>query len=280
MSSFTRVEAFGAQLEEAERLYYMGRDSSKRQDKFYASGVMDCGRKQINDILTSGDEKGEVNIKYRRDAYLGEVIHEMLQAWAVASGRVKRIPAFTRDHTPLPTELVGTEMDAIEVPVNRFTIPRDRLKVWSEHKLGGKCDGILTTAAGLDYIWEIKTIDNKYLSNPNYEKWFLEKMYHYEAQVQWYMWAFDIPQGLITVIDRNKFMERFQNIIEWPFEEVCREYVVTYDEALMENELARVANMVTYLDEKRLPGGEPGRGPCRFCSEVTCQFNPIWKGEA
>ena len=55
MASATRVEAFGPQIPDAEIAYYQQRDRGKPKDKFYASGVMDCARKQVFEILQAAE---------------------------------------------------------------------------------------------------------------------------------------------------------------------------------------------------------------------------------
>lgn len=287
MASFERIEAFAWELEQAEIQHYRNRGWA--QDKFYASSYVDCGRQQVfkinNPDEAAANEANNMVLQYKREAALGDFIHGTIQSWAVATGKVDILPDFQRD--PVARNVArkaGKTMPAIEVPISSYTIAPDKYKIWKQVRLGGKVDGILVSSAGDKYVWEIKTVADRNLTPPG-DKYLEDKLAHYEAQTQIYMWALGIPRGLILVVNRERFMDRFMGRIDWPWSEIYLEYLVEYNEQFIEREFARLEELGRFIVpppvdpavkknsiEFVLPDGEKHRGPCSFCI-APCIYN-------
>ncbi len=218
---------------------------------FHASSYVNCVRQQAYGLLGYTPDEGKtVNPGWKRDAAFGESLHGVIQQRLIDSEMVIQLPNFDYEAaTRFLARLAGKLSPAVEVPLNEWVLTPERLEELKRYRLGGRVDGILK---GTDkpLVLEIKTVAGKYFS-PNYHKYYLDKLYHFESQCQIYLHFLELERAVILVINRDN--SSFD------------EYMVTYDSLFVSRELERLEGSAGQVMRMQLPEPEPSRGPCNFC---------------
>ncbi len=226
--------------------------TNQRQSRnFSASGYVDCARMQSYGLLGYAKTNEETVPEYKRVAAYGDAIHGVLQDRLLAAGMVVMMPNF--DYAQESREKAreaGTLSPALEMPLNEWTLSPAKYEEIRRYRIGGRIDGLLVGKKG-PLLLEIKTIDGKYFE-PNYRQYYLDKLYHFEAQAQMYLHFLELEQALILVTNRGNAK--------------LDEYLVTYNPLFLGPELERLEKAVWQVAMAQLPEPEPNRGPCRFCA--------------
>jgi CRISPR/Cas system-associated exonuclease Cas4 (RecB family) len=253
MASLKQVKFIGPRVE--EMVLHQGQiKQAKQQDKFYVSGYMDCGRQQAYKIL-GYEAETEFNPLYYYRAMLGDFIHSTLQGWLTDVGKVKMLKT-------IHPVLGESETPAVEIRLSEETLSPAKWEEYQRYNLGGRIDGILDTPGGA-VVLEIKTVGAKYFT-PGYKPYYLEKLAHFEAQLQIYLHFLEIPKGVITVVNTEAFLEAMLGARK--LTEACfDEWTIDYNPLLVTGELERLQRLQEVISTKELPAPEPDRGPCKFC---------------
>lgn len=267
MASIRPARLYSHNLINAEEKYYISKMYQSKS--FHASSYIDCGRQQAYGLLGIAATDDKFVIQYKRDAMLGEVVHGVLQNWAIADGKIAMVPNFDYDKDKREAARKRGDLSpAIEMPINEHTIAPELYKEFKgRYRLGGRVDGVLERKGSL-VVLEIKTLAAKYMDNPSplYRQIYLDKLYHFESQVQLYMHFLGAKEGIILAVNRDRFLQLMMgnSIYEW--EDVYLEYRVDYNPLFIERELERLENLNNLVSKKELPDPEPDRGSCKFCN--------------
>lgn len=229
--------------DQVEKFYSLPREQYPRFEvKFSPSGVTKCAR-ELYYMNTGAHQDEQMNItpwKVRLPRN-GEGAHIVTQ----------------KDYLEMHKKLFKAgiqyqfKMEKTEV-TSKKTFDVDGVKV----TLSGRCDGILTTENGIQYIWEKKTKDKM----KNLKK-LKEPQDDHKAQVVCYSLLFKIPRTIFEIEslqkpDWNKDEEEDQKHFYF-------ESTPEMEQAL----LKRLASIVKMIEAKKLPSPEYDK--CMFCSYKT-----------
>lgn len=276
MTTITPSNVFTFRLSEAEVKHYQ--KAVYPPKTFHASSYVDCGRMQAYGLL-GYEYDAQVVPQYKRDAWMGNWVHEFFQAIALASGYVRMVPNFDPDEKIRTAARARGELQpAIELPIKEFTVEPEVWQLVKRLRIGGRIDGELMRSSGLPMTWELKSVAEKYFSpkSKSYEGYFNDKLAHYESQCQLYMRLRGISEALVTIVSRERFFEFMRG--NMAFDEIYQEHTVTYDPYFMEPELDRLERLATTVQVNELPEPEPSRGPCSFCNWKSICPNPARAG--
>lgn len=251
----TTHKGFVKMLLASEYKHYIA-NGSWQPKSFSASSFVDCGRKQLYGLLGYAKTDGEIVTEYKRSALVGDIIHQTLQSWAIASGFVDICP----------DKETGKSVPFIEQPLGKHNLAADKYQLLTRLKLGGRLDGVLKRSDGTRVVWELKSVAGKYLDNPTpfYARLFQKNLTHYESQTQLYMHLLDLKDALVLVINRETFLDWLTGRVN-DADAIFQEYHVTYDPLFIEPELERIEVLNGYLMRAELSAPEPHRGECKFC---------------
>ena len=224
------VDSLNEKLDEA----YHAAKSFKPHSNIRGGSYFECALKTYHSVVGTPPPVIIGEPGWELSAEVGKAIHNVIQKQLVKAGIVLVLPA-----------------KSIEVVVNS-----------AKYKYAGVIDGIIKNAQGDVSLLEIKNIDDKYFNpkDDNYTRYYLDKLAHYEMQLQAYMHLWRHPetnyqatQGRILVINLNYPKQR-------------RLYKASYDPVLMGSEFERIAGLKVAIESKTPPAPEPSRGPCTFCN--------------
>lgn len=144
--------------------------NERRSNSFHASSILDCGRKQVYELLAYDKEPVERKPSWAQDAEAGNIIHRNVQRLLKQHGMIEK---------------------------DEFTLPPN------EYQIGGRIDGIISVNGEL-CILEIKTMKEEYFKTaPNNEKFD-----SYYAQSQLYLHFTGFNKAYLLMINRNNHAKK------------------------------------------------------------------------
>lgn len=211
---------------------------------FRASGLADCLRRIGYRLLGVPASNDTYNPDWEMAADMGSAAHINFQKHLIAAGMLYEHPEFG---------------PAVELPLAGCC---DLRLADLRNKLGftGHIDGVVQVNGGGLAIWDLKTVQSKYM-DPDYQ-WLPDKLQHYAVQVNAYAHFFATPEG-------QKVAQAFVLMASRDDTSVRALYRVPYQPEHAEAELARLERAHTAVAAGELPAPEPQRGPCNLCEWMS-----------